>query len=46
MWHLTKVWSINFVDDNKILAVEKKTLLASVSSSLEIELEIKTSLKT
>ena len=23
MWHLTKVWSMNFVDDNKILAVEK-----------------------
>ena len=23
MWHLNKVWNMNFVDDNKILAVEK-----------------------
>ena len=23
MWRLNKVWNINFVDDNEILAVEK-----------------------
>ena len=23
MWHLNKVWNINFVDANEILAVEK-----------------------
>ena len=23
MWHFNKVWNMNFVDDNKILAVEK-----------------------
>jgi hypothetical protein len=29
MWHLNKVWSTNFVDDNATLAVEKIILLAS-----------------
>ena len=24
MWHLNKVWNINFVDDNEILAIEKE----------------------
>ena len=23
MWYLNKVWNMNFVDDNEILAVEK-----------------------
>ena len=23
MWHLNKVWSMNFIDDNEILVVEK-----------------------
>ena len=36
MRYLNKVWSINFVDDSEILAVEKMILLANISTSLEI----------
>ena len=24
MWHLNKVWSTNFIDDNEILGIEKQ----------------------
>ena len=37
------MWSTNFVDNNATLAVEKITLLASISNSLEMELEIESS---
>ena len=38
---LNKVWNTNFVDDNEILAVEKITVLANISNSLEMQLGIK-----
>ena len=46
MWHLNRIWNMNFVDDNEILAVEKITLLANISNSLKMELEIKFSSRT
>ena len=46
MWRLNKVWNMNFIDDNEILAVKKITLLANISNSLEMQLGIKFSSKT
>ena len=46
MCHLNKDGSTNFVDDSEILAVKKVILLASISNSLETELENKSSSKT
>ena len=43
MCHLNKDGSTNFVDDSEILAVKKVILLASISNSLETELENKSS---